>query len=148
MSKGGIGVGSASIVLVFAVLCLTIFSLISLSAATGDKALVDAEAEMVQAYYRADTQAEIILDAILRMAPLIPAQHDGVAIASKWQDDGSYAIIEYACTVTQRKELGVVLKLHRDGSCDIQRWSMQDYVEWTYDPSLPIWQGESFWTGP
>jgi len=43
MGKSGIGVGSASIVLVFAILCLTIFSLITYVVAGNEKALVDAK---------------------------------------------------------------------------------------------------------
>ena len=54
MKNGGIGVGSASIVLVFAVLCLTVFSLITLVVAGNDKVLVDAGAKLVTAYYEAD----------------------------------------------------------------------------------------------
>jgi hypothetical protein len=54
MDKKGMGIGSASLVLIFAVLCLTVFALISLSAAQNDKALADANAALVKAYYETE----------------------------------------------------------------------------------------------
>ena len=51
MNKSGIGIGSASVVLVFAVLCLTIFALISYTAAINDKALTEVEVRLVKGYY-------------------------------------------------------------------------------------------------
>ena len=146
MSKGGIGIGSASIVLVFAVLCLTIFSLISLTSATGDKALVDAEIDLVQAYYHADTKAELILDSILQTASQIPDNILGVDITVTQAADGKSAEIEFTCPVSPRKELLVWLTI-REGKLDIRRWRLQDAVIWEFDPSLPIWTGNPLWLG-
>ncbi|MCL2548468.1 MAG: hypothetical protein FWE76_04800 [Symbiobacteriaceae bacterium] len=144
MSKGGIGVGTASIVLVFAVLCLTIFSLISLSAATGDMALVDAEVNLVCAYYNADTLAEMVLDSLLQVTPFFAESYHEIAIQVFWYNGGSYAIVEYVCPISERKELSVNVKIG-EGYYDILCWKMQDAVVWVFDPSIPIWQGEPFW---
>ncbi|MCL2163360.1 MAG: hypothetical protein FWH55_02985 [Oscillospiraceae bacterium] len=61
MNRSGLGIGSASVTLIFAVLCLTILALISHVSADNDKALSDAEAKMVIGYYNADVLAERVV---------------------------------------------------------------------------------------
>jgi len=146
MSKGGIGIGSASIILVFAVLCLAIFSLISLSVANGDQALVAAETDMVEAYYEADSLAEQVLDLIVKAWPFVDNNYLGVNISTSWQGGGEYATVEFVCAISSRKELTVEVMFTDDGYT-VRRWKMQDAVVWTFDPSTPIWQGNSFWVG-
>ena len=53
--------GGISLLVVFAVLCLTVFALLSLSTVRADQRLSDASARAVQAYYAADCQAQEIL---------------------------------------------------------------------------------------
>ena len=69
----GMGVGSASIILVFAVLCLTVFSLITFVVAKNNKALVDTQAQLVVGYYTADAQADKIFAQFLTTKELIPS---------------------------------------------------------------------------
>ena len=137
MSKGGIGVGSASIVLVFAVLCLTIFSLISLAAATGDKSLVDAEVNLVTSYYEADTLAEMILGEILK-ARTIPGEILGIHLETKAEAGGMR--VSFICPLSDRKELAVEVILYAN-RYDIVRWRMQDAMMWEMASTIPVWQG-------
>ena len=117
MNKGGIGVGSASIVLVFAVLCLTVFALITLVVAGNDKALVDAEAQLVIGYYEADALAELILVEILE-SDTIPTVVRGINIESVWNKELGAEIVFFFCPVTDNKALYVRLAI-RDDSYDI-----------------------------
>ena len=54
-------VGGSSLLVIFAVLCLTVFALLGLSTVQADKRLADISVQAVSDYYSADTRAEEIL---------------------------------------------------------------------------------------
>lgn len=140
MNKGGIGVGSASIVLVFAVLCLTIFSLITLSTANANKALTDAEVRLVKGYYEADTQAEVILAELLA-AETLPNAVRGVEIIAGWNEDLGVETAEFYCPISSGKQLYVKIAVYED-ACDVLNWQMRDSGDWEIDERLPVWLGD------
>ena len=140
MNKGGIGVGSASIVLVFAVLCLTVFSLITLIVAKNNKALADAEAKLVAGYYEADALAEHVL-ADIRETGVIPKTARGVEVSSSRDIDRGMEVVSYICPLSEKKELYVKVGLDGD-SVVIISWQMLDVGEWEFDDSLSVWLGD------
>lgn len=140
MKKGGIGVGSASIVLVFSVLCLTVFSLITFIVAGNDKALVDAQVQLVTGYYKADTLAEYIMAEIIR-AGTLPASVRDIEIVSDPDYETGGEIAQFACPITEHKELYVRLAVSGD-SYDILSWRMRDTDEWVIDDSISVWLGD------
>ena len=137
MNKGGIGVGSASIVLVFAVLCLTVFSLITLVVAKNNQALAETEAGLVTGYYEADALAENIVAAILE-AGEVPDSVRGVEIDSYWDMDLEAEVASFVCPLSDKKELYVKLALDGDG-VDVINWQMLDIGQWEFDDSLGVW---------
>jgi hypothetical protein len=146
MNKGGIGVGSASIVLVFAVLCLTIFSLITFIVARNSKALVDAEAELVIGYYEADVEAERIL-AELVDSPIIPWSIRGVFIHIEQDNFSTYDIVNFSVPIyltnannvrsVSTMELFVRVAIIED-TYNILSWRMFDTANWTPDDGLNV----------
>ena len=140
MNKSGIGIGSASVVLVFAVLCLTVFALISYTAAGNDKALTDAEARLVKEYYEADTLAELVL-AELIAADTIPDSVRGVEITARWDGDMLVETAEFSCVVSDGRELYVKVAFYGD-SYDILNWRMRHTGEWRPNDDLPVWLGD------
>jgi len=136
MSKSEIDIGSASIVLVFTVLCFTIFALISYSAAGNYKALTEAEARMVKSYYEADTLAERILAEILE-SDTIPASIHGVEIKIQQDCDLMTEIVEFSVKTNEEKELYVKLAFFVD-TYDILSWRIRSTKEWRVDDSLPV----------
>jgi len=144
MNKSGIGVGSASIVLIFAVLCLTVFSMITLVVARNDKTLADTEAKLVTGYYEADTFAERILVGIIE-AGYIPDTVQGIIINSGWDEITEREVVSYLCPVSDKKEL--LVKLVIDGDfVEIIDWRMLDIGEWQPDDSLDVWLGDDLST--
>lgn len=144
---GGIGIGSASIVLVFAVLCLTIFAIISYASAIADSTLVEVEAALLKSYYEADTLAESVFAEILA-AESVPETVQGVEILYEWNFDietmEDSETISYACPISEKKELYVVIAVN-GGFFDIQTWRMRDVGEWeTDDEPLNLWPGFDF----
>ena len=140
MSRSGIGVGSASMVLVFAVLCLTIFSLITFVVANNERAVVEAKVNLVTGYYEADALAEQILIDILA-ADTVPSSSHGVEILTRWNEELDVDTIYYYCDISPVKALYVNLVV-RDDSYDILSWRMRDTDIWTFDDSINVWSGD------
>ena len=139
-NRGGIGVGSASIVLVFAVLCLTVFSLITLVVASNDRALVEAEMNLVAGYYEADTLAELILADLLK-ADEIPGSLRGVEILTRWDAGLDIETVYFYCYISDIKALYVHLAFIED-TYHILSWRMSSIDEWEYNPGLNVWVGD------
>lgn len=134
MNKGGMGVGSASIVLVFAVLCLTIFALITFTSAQNDMALVQAEKQLVTGYYLADTRAEYIVYGLS-----VGGEVD-VEINREWDDDIGANVASFSCPISDKQELYVQVALY-EHDYDILSWRMRGTGAWEADDSILVWPG-------
>ena len=141
MNKGGVGVGSASIVLVFSVLCLTVFSLITFVVAGNDKNLVETESRFVLGYYEADALAERVLAELLQSGAIPDSTTIlGVDVRKDWDMDLWADVVSYSCPLSEEKELFVKLAVF-DDSFDILSWRMRDTGEWEMDTNLNVFMG-------
>lgn len=120
-------VGGSSLLVIFSVLCLTVFALLSVSTVQADRRLATASAEAVQAYYQADRQAEEIF-ARLRAGQTVP----GV------ETDGN--VFRYSLPVSDSQTLFVKV-VRRENCWQIQRWQTvaSDQMDTGY---LPVWDGQ------
>ena len=101
--------GGSSLLVILAVLCLTVFTLLGLSTVQADSRLADASAKAVSDYYAADLEAETIL-AKLRQG-LVP---EGVQV------DGN--IYSYSCVISDTQSLMVEVIRNKPASWTILRW--------------------------
>jgi len=138
MNSGGLGVGSASIILIFAVLCLTVFSLITFYVAENDKALVDAKANAVVSFYEADARAEAILAQIMS-SDTLPATINGTSINSEIVQESMMEIIYFMIQISNSSALYVCLSAAND-IYDILSWKMVITDEWNIDDTLNVWR--------
>lgn len=133
-------VGASSLLVIFAVLCLTVFALLSLSTVQADKRLSDASAEAALAYYEADTEAERIF-ALLRAGEL----PDGVTIQSYTDliegEPISGQFCSYVCPISETQALEVELA-EQNGVWTVLRWQAVSTAEWDADDSIQIWDGD------
>ena len=109
-------VGGSSLLVIFAVLCLTVFALLSLSTVQADSRLSDASAAAVSEYYEADCQAEEIL-AELRSGQ-IP---EGVSV--------KVDTYSYTCPISETQELQVEVRIQENG-WEILRWQAVSTAQW------------------
>ncbi len=123
-------VGGSSLLVIFAVLCLTIFALLGLGTVQASQRLSDASAEAVYNYYAADCQAEAIL-AQLRTGEL----PEGVTAL----DGDTYL---YTCHVSDTQVLEVEVWVS-GADYEVMRWQAVSDAEWEPDTSLDIWDGET-----
>ena len=120
-------VGGSCLLVIFAVLCLTVSALLSLSTVQANGRLADASVAAVSAYYQADCQAEAVL-ARLRSGQ-VP---EGVAA-----DGDTYT---YTCPISDTQSLEVRVRLEGD-SWTVLRWQAVSTVEWEAEDSLDLWSG-------
>lgn len=121
-------VGGSSLLVIFAVLCLTVFALLSLSTVQADSRLSDASAAAVSGYYAADCRAEELL-AELRSGQ-IP---EGVNVNGD--------VYSYTCPISETQELQVEVQI-RDDSWEILQWKAVSTAQWNEDDTLSLWDGE------
>lgn len=120
-------VGGTSLLVIFAVLCLTVFSLLSLSTVRADERLSQASAKAVSDYYGADAEAEEIL-AQIRQGN-VPEQ---VSVKGD-----RYT---YTCLISENQNL--VVELRFDGKHYIvERWQAETSRSEEIDQSLHVWDG-------
>jgi len=127
-------VGGISLLVVFAVLCLTVFALLALTTVQADTRLADASAKAVTDYYAADCRAQEIL-ARLRNGE----RPEGVETAG--------AVASYTVPISDTQELQVevlldylLLDMETDGYT-VLRWQAMPAGEWEPDESLDVWDG-------
>ena len=137
-------VGSASIILIFSVLCLAIFTAISFVTALTEQNLIEAEVRTVKAYYAADTLAEQILAELLSLGwyDERPEEIMGVEIMVDFDDTIWWEErISFVSNISETKELYVQVLLSEDGSYEILTWRVYGIGEWEADERLNVWQG-------
>ncbi len=123
-------VGGSSLLVIFAVLCLTVLAMLSLSTARSSAELSRASADAAAAYYEADAQAEEIL-ARLRGGET----PEGVTSGG----DGTY---QYEVPISQTQALSVCVRAAEDG-WTVLRWKAVSTAQWTPDESIEVWDGEA-----
>lgn len=131
MSKRGKGItltGGSSLLVIFAVLCLTVFALLTLSTVKADQRLADAAVQAVEAYYRADCAAEEIL-AKLR---------EGSVPESVVAEENRYA---YTCPVSDTQSLQVIVEIEGT-NYRIEQWKVISTTEWSPEEYIEVWSPE------
>lgn len=120
-------IGGSSLLVIFAVLCLTVFALLGFSTVQADKRLTDISIQAVSDYYRADSSAEETL-ARLRAGD----------IPDYVKKTGS--IYSYHCDISPTQVLLVAVQ---EDNWKILRWQAVSTVNWQADESMDLWDGNS-----
>lgn len=128
-------VGGASLLVVFAVLCLTVFALLSLSTVRANGRLSETSAQAVADYYAADCAAQEVL-ARLRAGE----EPEGV----EFEGFGELCA-SYACPISDQQELRVEVRFPDPLDLDnyeIVCWRAVPVGQWENDDGLDVWDGE------
>ena len=127
-------VGGSSLLVMFAVLCLVIFALLSLSTMTADVSLSQRSAQAVAEYYAADWEAERIL-ALLRQGQVLESVEESAA------EDGTVSY-RYAVEISGTQELRVQVDFDKDRiHYDIAQWQQVSTGDWQPEEELPVYTG-------
>ena len=119
--------GVSSLLIIFSVLCLTVFAILSVSTASAGSRLSEKAAQSVTDYYAADSRAEKTI-AALRSGE-IP---EGVSA------DGD--IYSFTCPASDTLELQVKVRIS-GSDYEVLQWQMVSTAGWQNDESLNLWDG-------
>ena len=132
-----ISIGIVSMTVILCVLCLTVFSVLTLSTALSERKLSEKRAEAVKEYYQAEVFAAELVNGLMTSA-------DAVAFAEenhiKVRTEGEPQIFYFGWPIDEGQELSVELLL--DDTWEIIRWQVVSTADWTPDESLRVWDGE------
>ena len=120
-------IGGSALLVIFAVLCLTVFALLSLSTVLAEKRLADASVQAVLDYYEADLQAETVFARLKAGETVDAVQVEGDTF-------------RYSCPVTEQQTLEVELKKEADG-WRVCRWQVIAHSG-PVSETLPVWNGK------
>ena len=127
--KSGISlpaIGGSSLLTVFAVLCLTVLALLSLTTARAERRLAQASTAAMTDWYRADTEAQTIF-ARLRAGEVV----SGVS-----EENGAY---HYSCPISHSQDLAVALEKNGE-NWTVLRWQAVPRAQ-SPEEDLPLWDG-------
>lgn len=121
-------VGGNSLLVIFAVLCMTVFALLSLHTAQAEKRVSDAAAQAVTQYYAAEAQAQEIY-----------ARLKNGETVSGVERDGNHLF--YTCPISTHQVLAVELE-EDNGTLTLLRWQVVAGAE-IENGALPVWDGQN-----
>lgn len=151
-SFGGIGI--ASVILIFIMLCMVTFAVLSLMTARSDLNQSRQNADRTTAYYQAENEAEDILTSILQCIEETLDAPDAASFyhSLREQLEGTQGIrfsddsrLTYCVPCGQDQQLQVTLELSYEEQEDgrhykILGWNTQVTHEWEADTSLPLYE--------
>lgn len=121
-------VGGSSLLVIFAVLCLTVFALLSIGTVQTASKLSQHSADAVNAYYNADKEAERILSQL----------RSGIIPEEVSCNNGIYS---YICPISDTLELHVKIKLNTPNNYTILQWQSVSISQWKIDDNIDLWDG-------
>lgn len=114
--------GGSSLIVIFGVLCLVVFSVLSLSSALAGGRLEEASVDATTAYYEADCRAE-----------------EQIAVLRQEKNNGTHS---FCIPVSENETLNVEVLIEGD-EYRILSWQTNYTLPWEADNSLPVWDGEN-----
>lgn len=167
-SRTGLSIGASSILVIFVLLCLVTFAVLSLVSATADKALSDKNLEHITAYYAAETTAYEKLakiDAVLAQNIDYSVSDDALYFdrcEAALADEGFAVLrtndnffIDYAVAVNDIQNLSVRILVRssaqrtvdemqpfsdrQPGYYSIESWALVGEGDWQPSDELPVY---------
>lgn len=161
-SGAGLGVGSSSILMMFIVLALTTFAILSLISANAELRLAQQSAAAIREYYEADCAAEETLaqiDGILlqqrQTAPEQLAYLDALAqaVARDLPDvqiqhaPGENPLLQYRVPLDENRQLAVAVRalpITSQQRYAIEQWTVVTVGDWQPESEgFQLWDGEA-----
>jgi len=142
----GVHIGSASIVMIFAVLCLTIFAALAFETASYEQRLAEKSASAAQRYYAADGIAE---ERYLQICTLLQSEMEREelyaalsAIQVTVQEQDKRVQLYYTVPIDDTQELIVALLWQPNDVLRTMQWRVAAVAQWSYDDKLQVWDGD------
>ena len=140
----GVSVGSVSLLVIFLVLCMSIFAVLSLTTARSELRLAEKSAQAVAGYYQADLACMEKMERLQEMLDQGAVTSDLIREAESFGGaarlvNGALRI-EYAQQIMPGQELQAVFAAE-NGKVSILSWRAIDVGPWEPDFTLNVWGG-------
>ncbi|MBE6679600.1 MAG: hypothetical protein E7598_03665 [Ruminococcaceae bacterium] len=121
-------VGATSLIVIFAVLCITVFALLALKTAKSSSKLSIISAENAIAYYNADSEANEILARLRNGEKLQNVSANG-------------NVYTYFCKISDTQLLNVEVEIRSQNDYTVLKWQKVYANDWQADDTMDIWDG-------
>ena len=150
-SRNKVSIGASSLILIFIVLCMATFGLLSLSSAQGDLMLARRNADAVKGYYEADNKGQKWLkdvDGVLmeEMGKGQDSAQCSLEIKDRLGDlyDRETGLISTDIPMDRGRSLRIELVLMcGEKRYEVKSWYVYNSEEYEIDTSMPVWGGEA-----
>lgn len=151
INSTGMGVGYVSVMLIFAVICLTVFAVMSFRAASANDGFNVRSGDYLKEYYAADSAAKsrlAELDGIAKSAAESGFFEEEFEAAAETIEGVTLTRIangysaNWAVKINDRQELAISVEFTSGGGCEITRWQSRTVsTEDSSDSHLGVWDG-------
>lgn len=142
--SSGINIGSASIIMVFSVLCLTVFAVLSLITANSEYKLAVKSTDVIKNYYAADnaaTEKLAVLKDTFDDGDFAAVQTKATELGIICESAGEDVTLSFEEKVTDTQALSVKAT-YTSGDFRIDEWKLISTDEWNADAGFELWDGE------
>lgn len=143
--KSKVNIGSSSLILIFIILSLSVFGLLSLTSARSDLALAQKNAQAVQGYYEADMMGEQFVQMVDQALQASEnAEQLKAALGSYYQKNTETGADLSVTDITM--ERGQILHIElalepEEKRYEVLTWKVFNAEEYEIDDSMPVWTG-------
>ena len=131
-----ISIGITSMTVILCVLCLTVFSVLTLSTALSEREFAEKRASAAKNYYAAESESIKIVNAMQKVL------EDGGDIYGFAEQNGFSIqgdVFRFQKTIDDGQSLDVALRL--SDQIEVEVWQVISTADWTPDDSLVVWDG-------
>lgn len=148
-SGGRANIGTSSLILIFIILCLTIFGLLSLSSAGSDWKLAEKNAESIRGYYEADSLAveftAMVEEALAQCARAASDEEYETLVREKlgefYREDTNTVQTDVEMPYGQMLHVELEVCREAERGYRILAWNVYHSVDYEIDQSRPVWTG-------
>ncbi len=130
MKRGGGVSGAVSLVMIFCVLCLAVFAVLTLATADREAKLAEMTARSAADYYEADRRA-------VEIAAALQKGEEPADAAVVWSGN----VASFTVPIGEDLALDAAVRVQAGSPCEIIRWRTIYTGEWEPEEYLNVWDG-------
>lgn len=143
--SSGLNIGGASIIMVFAVLCLTVFAILTLITANSELKMSVKTADGIKSYYSADTKAAEKVAGIKSSArnnnDLSVLETEFTKLGYTCKKEADSLVVSFSQIVDDNQSIEVSLTVSSDGTVSTDQYKEVNTKDFETDGTINVWDG-------
>lgn len=151
-----VNIGASLMLVIFIILCMVVFAVLSLSSALKDLDYSEKNALRTSSYYEASNRAEELLAQIDTILAETPSREERIQKLQTFEnvtaaEEGFELVVTYSVPIDEDEILQITLaapfqtpETHVSQRYTIRSWTQCSAAEWTGTQSLPVLGSDSF----